>query len=192
MHVKEKEMNTRFVSVVASVMLLLVSSGCGTLRQFWFGRGARCGLCNTTQSILPARPGLLSQAAPCAPAPYAPVVPQPQVPLAVAPNAGCECNTYAGPELGCGSEVAAKCPNCNSVSSGYGSDVGSYGYQSSRDQYGNVVNDPYLQGEIVGSSVYDNGTIYGNPSNIISDDFDARGDRIISRDPLPPGAVPAN
>ena len=191
-------MNTRFVSVVASVMLLLVSSGCGTLRQFWFGRGARCGLCNNTQSILPGRPALLPQAAPCLQAPYAPVTPQPQVPLAVAPNAGCECNTYAGPqygvqgELGCGSEVAAKCPACATNSSGYGNVVGDYGYDSSSDQYGNVVNDPYLQGDIVGSSVYDNGTVYGNPSNIISDDFDARGDRIISRDPLPPGAVPAN
>ncbi|WP_236622420.1 hypothetical protein [Novipirellula maiorica] len=176
-------MNTRFMSVVAAMTLLLVSSGCGTLKQFWFGRGARCGLCNRTQSVLPGNLGVLPQPAPCTQTPYAPVAPQPQVPLAVAPTPGCECNTYTGPELGCGSEVAAKCPSCNSVSSGYG---GNLGYGTSLDQYGNVVNDPYLQGEIVGSS------IYGDSGNIISDDFDARGDRIISRDPLPPGAVPAN
>ncbi|GAA5505176.1 hypothetical protein [Novipirellula caenicola] len=176
-------MNTRFMSVIAAMTLLVVSSGCGTLRQFWFGRGARCGLCNRAQSIVPGNLSVMPQPAPCTQTPWVPVAPQPQVPLAVAPTPGCECNTYAGPELGCGSEVAAKCPACNSVSSGYG---------SSLDQYGNAVNDPYLQGEIVGSSIYDNGTIYGNSGNIISDDFDARGDRIISRDPLPPGAVPAN
>ncbi|TWU24202.1 hypothetical protein Pla52o_21280 [Novipirellula galeiformis] len=178
-------MNTRYLSVVASVTLLVVSSGCGNLKQFWFGRGARCGLCNTISGIMPGRPGCLSQAPSCNAAPYT------APPVAAAPPAGCTCSPYAGPqvegygELGCGSEVAAKCPTCAPFSSGYGNIVGDYGYDSSVDQYGTVVTDPYLQGGAVGSSVY------GNPGSGMSDNFDARGDRILNIEPLPPGATPA-
>lgn len=37
-------MKTRIITMVATLTLLSLTSGCGVLRQFWFGRGARCGV----------------------------------------------------------------------------------------------------------------------------------------------------
>ncbi len=47
-------MNTRICSVIASVTLLTLSSGCGGTRNFLFGRGARCGMCRPSAATAPA------------------------------------------------------------------------------------------------------------------------------------------
>lgn len=39
-------MNTRFGMVVVTVTLVALTSGCSGMRNFLFGRGARCGACN--------------------------------------------------------------------------------------------------------------------------------------------------
>jgi len=46
MHMKEKKMNTRICSVIAVMTLMSFSTGCTGIKNFLFGRGARCGLCN--------------------------------------------------------------------------------------------------------------------------------------------------
>lgn len=46
MHMKEDNMNTRICSVIAIMTLVSFSSGCTGIKNFLFGRGARCGLCN--------------------------------------------------------------------------------------------------------------------------------------------------
>ena len=39
-------MNTRICSVIAIMTLVSFSTGCTGIKNFLFGRGARCGLCN--------------------------------------------------------------------------------------------------------------------------------------------------
>ena len=46
MHMKEDNMNTRICSVIAIMTLVTFSSGCTGIKNFLFGRGARCGLCS--------------------------------------------------------------------------------------------------------------------------------------------------
>ena len=46
MHMKEDNMNTRICSVIAIMTLVSFSTGCTGIKNFLFGRGARCGLCN--------------------------------------------------------------------------------------------------------------------------------------------------
>ena len=43
---KEDNMNTRICSVIAIMTLVSFSTGCTGIKNFLFGRGARCGLCN--------------------------------------------------------------------------------------------------------------------------------------------------
>ena len=83
MHMKEDNMNTRICSVIAIMTLVTFSSGCAGIKNFLFGRGARCGLCsggslapqfgNAMQAPNPAGPcqqpagcnGQVSSAQPC-------------------------------------------------------------------------------------------------------------------------------
>ena len=44
MHMKEKKMNNRICSVIAIMTLMSFSTGCTGIKNFLFGRGARCGL----------------------------------------------------------------------------------------------------------------------------------------------------
>ena len=46
MHMKEDKMNNRICSVIAIMTLVTFSSGCAGIKNFLFGRGARCGLCS--------------------------------------------------------------------------------------------------------------------------------------------------
>ena len=43
-------MNNRILLVVMTAALLTTSTGCGVFRNFLFGRGAKCGLCNRLQA----------------------------------------------------------------------------------------------------------------------------------------------
>ncbi len=166
-------MNKHNLSVVAVVLLLTTSSGCSGMKNFLFGRGAQCGLCNRITSPL----GL-----PAPPTPYA-------------PTADCGCNGHAAGDV------------CTD-----GASMGGYGVacppqESYMGGYAPSMNDPYLGGDVVGSSVvpYEGqvygGTVYGQgsagPGTVypegyvpgpVNDNFDARGDRIMRADPLPSGA----
>lgn len=44
-------MNIRLLAVLTAATLLTVSSGCAPFRNFFFGRGARCGSCNQPTAI---------------------------------------------------------------------------------------------------------------------------------------------
>ncbi len=166
-------MMNRNVSVVAVVLLLSTSSGCSGMKNFLFGRGARCGLCNQAGAPSPLLPTGL--------APYAP-------PTA---SADCGCNGHVA------SDVCTGDADCGSYGAAYGPGVE---YSNS---YGPAVSDPYGE-QIIGGGVmygqggvYDQGAAYGqgtvyNQGSVVpgsmSDNFDARGDRIIQQDPMPPGA----
>ena len=87
-------MNTRICSVIAVMTLVTFSSGCSGVKNFLFGRGARCGLCsggsaaplfgNTMQA---PNPGTYQQ-----------------------PAAGCNGQVYsAQPGGGCGTTVPDNC-----------------------------------------------------------------------------------
>ncbi|MAI69725.1 MAG: hypothetical protein CMM01_02280 [Rhodopirellula sp.] len=91
---KEDNMNTRICSVIAVMTLVTFSSGCSGVKNFLFGRGARCGLCsggsaaplfgNTMQA---PNPGTYQQ-----------------------PAAGCNGQVYsAQPGGGCGTTVPDNC-----------------------------------------------------------------------------------
>lgn len=47
-------MNTRIFSIVVAATLMTVSTGCSGMRNFLFGRGARCGLCSSATAPAPA------------------------------------------------------------------------------------------------------------------------------------------
>ncbi len=56
-------MNNRILTVVATVSLLCLTSGCGVIRKFCFGRGARCG----AQAPTYLQPGAAAPNCQCAP-----------------------------------------------------------------------------------------------------------------------------
>lgn len=186
-------MVVRTFTFVTLMTIMVTSSGCGGMRNFLFGRGARCGLCS--------RIGAVGNALnPLAPPPNA------------APNSGCgllngraaapTCQSapvYA-PQAGYAPmSVEAPCNQCigSPVISGYGGDCGC----QVDSGYGPTI-DPYLQGGVtygqtypVEGGVYSSDVIPGSSYGgvIQSDNFqarkyDARGDEIISESPLPPGA----
>ncbi|MCM2374017.1 hypothetical protein [Aporhodopirellula aestuarii] len=200
-------MTIRSFTLVTLVMVMGSATGCGGMRNFFFGRGARCGLCSRAGAVGTAinplaPPPNTVPVAPAAPLFNAPrcrlfgrnAAPTYAPPVAVAPMAPCQgvCQDgYAG---------GAYVDDC--YSAGMAGDCGSpCGGQCGGSSYGGVqydggVVDPYL-----GSGVYDGG--YTNGGVIQSDDFqprtyesrryspgqyDAQGDRIISVDPLPPGS----
>lgn len=208
MHIKENTMNTRFCSVIAVATLMTLSSGCSGTRNFLFGRGARCGLCNTT----PTAPQFgNTMQMPCPPT-YP--TPQYQGGVVAAPQAGCGCNSYAGNEYSGQAYSAGSCGSCNDMYQGaYGGCgcIGDCGCGNVVEGYGPVVSDPYMQGEIVGGSTmpYQEQIIGGQiPGGQIpgsqaypnsapplqSDDFNARkfdsdGNRILWEEPLPSGTT---
>ncbi len=73
-------MNTRICSVVATVTLLMMTTGCSGMRNFLFGRGARCGSSN---------PAPAAQQQPCGGNTYA-------------PQMNCNPGVVSVPQGGCG------------------------------------------------------------------------------------------
>lgn len=47
-------MNSRIYPIVAVLTLVTLSSGCSGMKNFLFGRGARCGLCNSNSNGMAA------------------------------------------------------------------------------------------------------------------------------------------
>ncbi|MEM9585786.1 MAG: hypothetical protein AAGA03_00780 [Planctomycetota bacterium] len=167
-------MNARILPVVLTLTLLSLTTGCSGMRNFFFGRGASCGLCNRLSTAGQALN-------PFAPAPTAPAIAPPQAPCNTCPapyaSGYAAAPTYApAPQVDCG------------CAPGYiGSGV--YGSACPSDVCGS--------GEVVGGY----GAVYGDVGSgvILGDNFqsrnyaaqrvDERGDVIISEDPLPPGAI---
>ncbi|TWT93044.1 hypothetical protein [Neorhodopirellula pilleata] len=192
-------MSIRTFTIVTLVIVTSSATGCGGMRNFLFGRGAQCGLCN--------RIGAVGNAInPLAPAPgIAPST------CGAPPSRGCglfnrnPAPVYAPPvacsPVPCGDEC---------VGSGYG--YGGYvdgGYVSGMPgdcqtcaPYGGyesgAVHDPYLSAPVIGNEYpvdgYSGGGIpsegwYQRPTTPYgARKFDSQGDEIISESPLPPGA----
>lgn len=163
-------MNARIFSVVMAVTVISLSTGCSGMRNFMFGRGSRCGLCQR----LSAAGDALN---PMAPAPYGPAA-QPNRGQAPCPPP----QNYPGRGPTCGYE-SAPCGNC--TGSGYfpggyrcGGNVTS-GYGS--------INDPYLGGQSVsGDMIPYDGQIIEGP--VLSDDWSQRsGGQVGQPEQLPPG-----
>ncbi|MGI9471446.1 MAG: hypothetical protein ACR2NZ_07945 [Rubripirellula sp.] len=158
-------MNTRICSVIAVMSLMSFSVGCGGMRNFLFGRGARCGLCNRNA---PEPQFGNTMQAPCG-------APRCQG----APQGGCGCNgqAYSAQPCGtCGSTAAGDC-GCGGMTGTYGS-----------GNYGTV--DPYMSGGAVPSAIPQNGTVIAPPGTMIQSDgfsarkFDNDGSRILWEEPV--------
>ena len=165
-------MNARIFSVVMAVTLVSLSSGCSGMRNFLFGRGARCGLC---QRLSDAGNALN----PLAPAPYTPSAGPGWRGEPVCGYEGPTCG-YEGPV--CGYE-APRCGSC--VGSGYLGRRYSWGDQVDSG-YGSV-RDPYLNGQYLPGPVlpYDGQIIQGP---VVSDEWNPRDGEVVQ----PPSAAPSD
>jgi hypothetical protein len=169
LHVKENMMNKQLATVLATVSLLVVTSGCSGMKNFLFGRGAACGSCgsaNAGNTMAPPEAG-------CG---YEPTCGHEGMP-APQPRSGCRlfngkqtCN--AGPNCECGGSTGAYMP-------------------SNVDYYGGEVHDPYAYGgEVIGSEVMGNGyNGYPVQGQVVPDNFDTRGGIITSPAPVTGGSV---
>jgi len=117
-------MNTRICSVVMVVTLVSLSSGCSGMRNFLFGRGARCGLCNSNPGGMTGPQFGNTMQAPC--------------------GCGPTGQPYAGPSQGCGTEQYGPAPYA-----GGGYSCGSCGAQPSAD-CGCGYADPYMSSGVIG------------------------------------------
>lgn len=188
-------MTIRSFTLVALMTVLSSSSGCTGMKNFMFGRGAGCGLCNRARAIGTA-------VNPLAPAPQTPAgsgcrlpgcglfgrnqSPAYAPPMAYAPAPMCAPSygpdyaqaqgEYADP--GYSSAMPGDC----SCGSDCGGTCGSVNQGGAAFQGGAV--DPYL-----GSGSYQGGAVMqGDGFQSRGYDarrFDEQGDRIISQDPMP-------
>lgn len=174
-------MNNRILMVLlASIVVTTLSGCCGPFRNFFFGRGARCGACNQPPAPMPGGATL-----------PAPAQPRCNLPSLFhgrhQPDAGCGCNSgdCQTPQVvdSCGS-------GCGTTTSGYGS-----------DPYSTTV----IGNGVMGETIVEGQTLYGDqfvpaptdsqgyrtnyaPSYDQSYKIDRDGLRIIQEDPMPPGA----
>lgn len=167
-------MNKRILTVVMIAAVVSTSTGCTPFRNFFFGRGARCGLC--TRLSAPFR-RQAPVTAPAQPTCNQPTCIQPQyTPLAA--GCGCEPGVVQTPGYGQPGTVSSACP-CDPYSGAVGNGVilgngqpayGGTWYPSDRERY---------RAEYMG---------YPDMGYKIDND----GARIISEDPLPAGAQAVN
>lgn len=163
-------MNKRIATIVMIAALVSTSGGCAPFRNFFFGRGAQCGLCTKLrapfQRVLP--PAVAAPAAPC----QQPTYVQPQYAPAPSP-----CRTpdpcATAPAYAPAQATAGNCCNDPYVGNGiYGAPVvdGQPIYGDWQQRYN--ANYPG----------------YANPGYRVDRD----GSRIIDEEPLPPGATIVN
>lgn len=157
---KENNMNARICTIIAVMSLMSFSVGCGGMRNFLFGRGARCGLCNRNA---PAPQYGNTMQAPCGATNGQP-----------APQGGCGCNgqAYSAQPCGsCGSTAPGNC-GCGGMTSGYGAV------------------DPYMSGATIPGAIPQNGTVIAPPGTTMQSDgfsarkFDNDGSRILWEEPV--------
>lgn len=174
-------MNKRILMVVLTAAVVTTTSGCTPFRNFFFGRGAKCGLCNRLQAPF-------QRHAPVAAAPQ-PTCNQPTYvqPGYAAPAADCGCNpgSYMAPQASntCGS-------GCGSVTSGYGPDpyAGVVGNGVTIDNGQSYYNGTWVPAPTDSQGYRSN--YMGYPDTGYKVDRD--GNRIIYEDPLPPNAQAVN
>lgn len=174
-------MKNRILTFATAATLLCLSTGCGTVRNFFFGRGASCGLCSGSPTCLPVPgnvPALRSQA---------------------------PCNAPAEPTCAYPTQNACRCPdpvpNCGTCvpsAGSYGPTTLNYPYDPYGSVIGSSIDGTIIDGGIIGDPViYGDGgnwqqrgtvTMPGVSSNYQSYKVDKDGMRIIHEDPLPPGA----
>ncbi|MCO8121494.1 hypothetical protein NHH03_07080 [Stieleria sp. TO1_6] len=207
-------MNNRIVTLVMAAALVTTTTGCGPIRNFLFGQGAQCGLCNRVAA--PFQP-LAPSAVPAGPRCNTPTYLQPRfapqqqrcAPERCAPERYGPAPYAQGPSQGsCGcNQSPCQTPNqCNSCGngSGYGPSgetvINGYGYDPySSDVIGNgVVSDTVIEGQPIYSDTWmpaplDSSGVRANYPNYEQGyKLDDQGDRIIQEDPLPPGAFGVN
>lgn len=162
-------MNTRIRSIVVAVTLLSLTSGCSGMRNFLFGRGARCGTCSAISGPA-SNPGYDNRGqAPCSPESQSPC----NQSVVGVPHNGCGCNAAYG------SAYAGQC-ECGGET------------QYTTDPYLSGGTMPY-EGQIIGETVT-GGQVYPNSVAPIQPDgfdvrarkFDSDGNRILWEEPLPP------
>jgi len=191
LHIKEHIMNVRLITCLTAVLAIAAGGGCSGMRNFLFGRGAACGNCP---------PGGMEMGGPIG-----------EFGCVMEPDCGDELGCgrepvcghegrpgrrpLLGRHQGCGLFAGLGfCNGANGCGCGQGPATG---YRSG---YGGVVNDPYsYSGEVIGSEIMGDpmggypgailpGTVYPGtvyPGTISSDNFDARGERVIGIDPQP-------
>ncbi len=198
-------MNTRICSFIAVVTIVSLSSGCSGMRNFLFGRGARCGLCNSSSNPMPAPAYGAPAQAPCGQAQSGPAPcaqPAPTCPtqgcfgnMMGAPADGCGCNSYAGNVYDSQVYAGRPCGTCGTA--------GDCGCGGVVDSYAPVINDPYMQGgvisgtvdgqivgeQIIGGQPYPSTTAPVQADNFSARKFDSDGNRILWEEPLPSGGA---
>lgn len=204
-------MTIRTLTLLMLVTVTVTSTGCSGMRNFFFGRGANCGLCNRVgaigRAVNPFAPppaptaggcntgscGLFNRGPAVAAPPMIPqqpvYAPAPAYVPYAAPQASVgTCSTCPAPQAyvgdGCGSEYAVGMPGYyeGAVDPYLGS--GSLGYGETNVPGGGYPVDAY-GGTIQGDS-------FGPRSSYQSNRVDSQGDVIIHADPLPPGAQLVN
>ena len=159
-------MNNRIFLVVMTIAVLSTSTGCGVFRNFLFGRGAKCGLCNRLKA--PAQK-LGPAAVPAAPTCNTPTYVQPQV-----PQAHCGCNPNPCGQAATCDPYLSQGYDCGAIGSGTvlgGTPIYGYGDNFQPRAYQSYM--PAIEQGIVGQGYK----------------VDKDGARIIHEDPLPPGAM---
>jgi hypothetical protein len=190
LHVKGNSMIKQLATYVATMTLLVSSSGCSGMKNFLFGRGAACSTCAPSAPVYGVAPPMEPSCGyepTCGHEPTCGFEPAHRGPIA---------SLRSGCGLFNGQSVCNGSPGCNC-----GPSAQSY-MPSGFDAYQGAVHDPYAHsGEVIGSQVmgdnYNGYPIQGNvmegsmapgvsyPGGTVQDNFDARGDRIINVNPLP-------
>ncbi|MCC9640770.1 hypothetical protein LOC71_00670 [Rhodopirellula sp. JC740] len=194
-------MTIRTLTLLTLVTVSVASTGCSGMRNFFFGRGANCGLCNRVgaigRAVNPFAPPPPPSAGGCNTGSCGlfnrgqAVVPPPVVPQQPVYTPAPAYVPYAAPQASAGT-----CTTCPPVQPYVGDGCGGEYMSSSSGYYEGTV-DPYLgsgtigYGEtIVPGSYSDQGVIQGDSfgPRVMSNRYDIHGDEIIHADPLPPGA----
>ncbi len=208
-------MTIRSLTLVALVTVLGSSSGCSGMKNFLFGRGASCGLCNRARAIgtainpLAAAPAPRPMGAPPAPgcriprcglfgrnqtpthAPPAACAPAPTCAPSYGPSYGGGQGGYAGPSYANGDCVSegysAAMPGDCGCGTSCGGNCGAY---NGGVMYDRGVVDPYLGSGATNGGYQGGEVIQGDGFQARSYGarrFDDQGDQIISEDPMPAG-----
>ncbi|TWT54628.1 hypothetical protein Pla22_22780 [Rubripirellula amarantea] len=183
-------MITRSWTVVAVITLLSLSSGCSGMKNFLFGRGARCGLCTKLATPFqgPCFGNTMAAPLPAAPTCQAPAyVPQPYA----APQQPCATPNYQAPTCGC--QTPSTYDHGGYASGECGCGVGSQSYDTGYYDHGGyetgIVADPYMGGQSYGSPSYGTPVYGGSSDGPISPGQIINGERVISADPPMQGGV---
>jgi len=177
-------MNIRNVWFGLLLLATVCSTGCSGMRNFLFGRGARCGLCSRLgaagQALNPLAPAP-APTAPCNAAPYAPAAPYAVAPPCGAAGGAPAPTVYGGPVCGSGmggGYAAAMPGGCGCQTEGYPSGAAYYGgteYVS--PGYETVVPGGMIQGDNFQSRNYETRR------------YDSQGDWIVQEDPMPSDVI---